>query len=169
MISPRERRGRKSETDPGRGSAAWISNGTGPQDPGGGEAQLTSSRDVAVARPVFQPTSQTVFVRSDEVGVSAVAVDASQRRVNRTLSTVSDSMLVVAEELQRGRWTRAGSDLPKRGVSAVSVDSAVRLVGGPASAFLSGTDGCADFLGGGGGMSLWWRHQPFLLVMSLSE
>ena len=33
----------------GGGSAARISNGTGPQDPGGGEAQLTTSRDMDVA------------------------------------------------------------------------------------------------------------------------
>ena len=69
--------------------------------------------------------------------------------MDRTLSTVSDSMLVVAEELQLGRWTHAGNDLPRRGVSAVNVDSAVSLVEGLASAFLSSTDGCADFAGGG--------------------
>ena len=40
-----------------------------------------------------------------------------------------------------------GSNLPQRGDCAVSVDSAVSLVGGPASAFLSGADGCADFAG----------------------
>ena len=51
-----------------------VSDGTGPQDPGGSEAQLTPSRDVAVARSVFQPMSQPVFVRSEEVGVSAVMV-----------------------------------------------------------------------------------------------
>ena len=53
----------------GGGSAARISNRTLPQDPGGGEAQLlTSSRDMAVARPVLQPTSQPIVLRSDEVG-----------------------------------------------------------------------------------------------------
>ena len=116
--------------------------------------QLTSSRDMAVERPVFQPTSQPVVVRSDEVGVSAVAVDATQRRVDRTLSTVSDNMMAVTEELQRGSWTCAGSDLPRRGESAVSVDSAVSLVGGPASASLSGANGCTDFAGG---LQLWWQ------------
>ena len=40
-----------------------------------------------------------------------------------------------------------GSNLPQRGDCAVSVDSAVSLVGGPASAFLSGADGCVDFAG----------------------
>ena len=63
------------------------------------------------------------------------------------MSTVSDSMMVVAEELQRDCWTRLGSDLPQRGESAVSVDSAVSFVGGSASAFLSDADGCADFAG----------------------
>ena len=61
-----------------------ISNGTGPQDLGGGEAQLTTSRDMAVARPVFQPTSRLVVVQSDEVGVSAMTVDATWRRVDCT-------------------------------------------------------------------------------------
>ena len=56
-----------------------------------------------------------------------------------TVSTVSDSMVVVAEKLQQDSWTRSGSDLPQRGESAVSVDSAVRFVGGPVSTFLSGT------------------------------
>ena len=102
---------------------------------------------MAVARPVFQPTSQPVVLRSDEVGVSAVSVDATRRRVDWTLSTVSDSVMVVTDELQQDSWTRSGSDLPQRGESAVSVDTAVSLVGGPASAFLSGADGCADFAG----------------------
>ena len=63
------------------------------------------------------------------------------------MSTVSESVVAVAKELQRDSWTRSGSDLPQRGESAVSVDSDVRFVGGPASAFLSGADGCADFAG----------------------
>ena len=57
---------------------------------------------MAIERPVFQPTSRSVVVRSDEVGVSAVKVDATRRRVDCALSTVSDGMSVVAEELQRG-------------------------------------------------------------------
>ena len=67
------------------------------------------------------------------------------------MPTVSDRVMVVIEELQRDSWTHSGSDLPQRGESVVSVDSAVSLVGGSASAFLSGADGCADFAGGGGG------------------
>ena len=59
----------------GMGSTTWISNGTRPQDPGGGEVQLAASRDVAVARPVLQPTSQPA------------------------------SVMVVMEELQRDVWT----------------------------------------------------------------
>ena len=49
--------------------------------------------------------------------------------------------------VQQDSWTRSGSDLPQWGESAVSVDSAVRFVGGPASALLSGADGCTDFVG----------------------
>ena len=81
-----------------------------------------------------------VVVRSDEVRVFAVSVDATRRRVDRTVSTVSDSVLVVTEELQWDSWTCLGRDLPQRGESAVSVDCAVSLVGGPASAFLGGAD-----------------------------
>ena len=102
---------------------------------------------MVVVRPVFQPMSQPVVVRSDEVRVSAVSVDVTRRRVDRTMSTVSDSVMVVTEELQHDSWTRSGSDLPLRGESAVSVDSAVSFVGGPASTFLSSADGCADFAG----------------------
>ena len=77
--------------------------------------------------------------------MSAVSVDATWRRMDWTVFTISDSVMVVTEELQRDSWTRSGSDLPQWGESAVSVDSAVSFVGGPASAFLSGADGCADF------------------------
>ena len=78
-----------------------------------------------------------------------MSVDATRRRVNRTASTASDSVMVVTEELPRDSWTCSGSDLPQRAESAVSVDCAVSLVGGPASAFLSGADGCVDFAGEG--------------------
>ena len=50
----------------GGGSAARISNETGPQDPGGGEARLTASQDTAVTQPVFQLKPQSVAERSDE-------------------------------------------------------------------------------------------------------
>ena len=116
--------------------------------------------------PVFQPTTQLVVLRSDEVGVSAVSVDATQRRVDRTVSTVSDSGLVVTEELKRDSWTCLWSDLPQRGESAVSVDSAVSLVGGPDSVFLSGAGGYMDFAGE---VAVVVTPRPFLLVMSPSE
>ena len=98
MISPFP--GGKRRLIRGGGSAARIINGTGAQDPGGGEVRLTDSRDTAVTRPMFQPTPQSVVERSDEVGVSAVVVDATRRGVDCTKSTVSDSMSVVAEEMQ---------------------------------------------------------------------
>ena len=60
----------------GGGSAARISNGTGPQDPGGGEAWLTAPQDTAVTRPVFQPKPRLVVECSDEVEGSAVVVEA---------------------------------------------------------------------------------------------
>ena len=85
--------------DPGRGSATRINNGTGPHDPGGGEAWLTASRDMAVTRPVFQPTPRSVVKSFDEVGVSAVVVDATRSGVD---CIVSDSMSVVTEEMQSG-------------------------------------------------------------------
>ena len=95
-----------------------------------------------MVRPVYQPTSQPVAVRSDEVGVSAVSFNATRRRVDRTVSTISNSVMVVTEELQRDSWVRGVTSL-----SAISVDRVVSLVGGPASAFLSGADGCTDFTG----------------------
>ena len=82
----------------GGGSAAQTSNGTGPQDPGAGEARLTTSRYPAVTRPVFQPKPRSVIERSDEVGVYAVVVEATGRWVDCTGSTVSDKMLVVPED-----------------------------------------------------------------------
>ena len=68
-------------TSPGRkrrliwegGSAAQISNGIRPQDPGGGEMQLTSFRDETVVWPVLQPTLQSVGLQSGEVRVSTVS------------------------------------------------------------------------------------------------
>ena len=62
----------------GGGSAARISIGTGPHDPGGGEAQLTASWDTAVIRPVFQPKLQSVVDRSDDLGVSAMVVETTR-------------------------------------------------------------------------------------------
>ena len=68
--------------------------------------------------------------------MSAVTVDATRRQVDCALSTVSDSMLVVAEELQRCRWTHVESAMFRRRGGAVGMDGALSLVRGPASAFL---------------------------------
>ena len=64
MISPRAmaEAGGKRRLIRGMGSTTWISNGTRPQDPGGGDVQLAASRDVAVARPVLQPASVMVVM-----------------------------------------------------------------------------------------------------------
>ena len=100
---------------------------------------------------MVQPTSQPVLVRPEAVGVSAVSVDATLRRRDRIISTVSDSVIVVTEGLQPDDWTRSGCDLPRREGSAVDVESDVDFVRGPASVFQSGVYGCTDFTGGGGG------------------
>ena len=92
-------------------------------------------------------------------------VDVARRRVDRILSNVSDSVMVVTEELQRYTWTRLGSGLPLRRGDAVGVDVALSLVGGAATAFLSDTDGCADFTVG---FPFWGRPRPFLLARFLS-
>ena len=47
--------------------------------------------------------------------------------MDRTVSTVSDSVLVVTEELQWDSWICLGRDLPQLGESVVSVDCAVSL------------------------------------------
>ena len=67
--------------------------------------------------------------------MSAVSVDAGR------------SVMEVTEELQRDTWTRSGNGLPLRRGDEVGVDGALSLVGGPATAFLSDTEGCADFAG----------------------
>ena len=46
------------------------------------------------------------------------------------------------------------------------MESDVGVVGGPASAFLSGANGYAEFAGG---LPLWSRPRSFLLVMSMLE
>ena len=87
--------------------------------------------------------------------MSAGSVDATLRRRDQILSTVSDSVMVVTEELQPDDWTRSGGDLLWRGGSTVGVERNVHFVRGPTSAFQSGADGCTDFTGGGGGLPLW--------------
>ena len=73
-----------------------------------------ASRDVATAWPIAQPTSQSVLMRSETVGVSAVLVDATLRWSDRSLSSVSDSVMLVAEGFQPDDWTHSGSGLPRR-------------------------------------------------------
>ena len=75
----------------GTGSTTRIRNGTRPKDPGGGEVQLAASRDVAVARPILQPTSQPA------------------------------SVMVVTEELQRDVWTCLESGPSFQGRDAIGV------------------------------------------------
>ena len=111
----------------------------GVRGSGGGEAQLTASWDVAVARPVCPPTSQPVVVRLDEVRVSVVMVDGTRSLVDGALSAGSDSMSVVAADLQRDSWICSGSGLPLRRRDAVGVDGALSIAGGPATVFRSDT------------------------------
>ena len=105
----------------GGGSAARISNGIRPQDPGGGEVRLTSSRDEAVARPVLEPAGsrsilQSVGLQSGEVRVSAVSFDATRKRVDQPVSTIPDSVDVDSSGvLQRDGQAQSGSGLPLRG------------------------------------------------------
>ena len=85
-------------TDPeDGGSTARISDGTRPQDPGGGEAQIVASRDIATAWPMTQTTSRPVLVRQETVGMSAVLVDATPSRRDWIMSSISDSGMMVAE------------------------------------------------------------------------
>ena len=93
-----------------------------------------------VTRLVFQPTPQSEVERSDEVGVSVVVVDATRRRMDCTKSTVSDSISVVAEEMQSG----VDGCVDFAGEVAVVVTSPTVLAGV-----------CWPLLG--------WRPQPTLL------
>ena len=135
----------------GGGSTARISKSTRPQDPGGGEVQLTISRDMAVEWPVFHPTSRSVAVQSDDVEVPAMSLDAARCQVDCALPTGSDRVSVVVEELRQDSWSRAGSDVPWRGRDVVGVDCVFNLVGGPATVLLTGADGVPRLCWGGGG------------------
>ena len=59
--------------------------------------------------------------------VSAVLVDATLRRIDQILSSVTDSVMAIAERFQPDDWTRLGSGLPRMEGSVV--------------------DECADFAG----------------------
>ena len=130
----------------GGGSASRISNSTGPQDPGGGEAKLSAPGDMAVERPVLHLPSRSAVVLYD--GVPAMAVDVTRRRVEGALSTGSECVSMVVEQLRQGDGIRTGSDIPRRGGGMIGVDGTFNLVGGPATAFLSGAEGYTDFDGG---------------------
>ena len=69
----------RKESDPGWGSADWISNGIRCQDPGGGKKQLTSFRDETVVWPVLPTTLQSVGLQSGEVRVSTVLVNVTRK------------------------------------------------------------------------------------------
>ena len=73
-----------------------------------------ASHDVATAWAMAQPTSQSVLMRPETVGVSAVLVDATLRRSDRILSFVSDSVMLVAGGFQPDDLTHSGSGLPRR-------------------------------------------------------
>ena len=68
--------------------------------------------------------------RPETVGVSAVWAESITGRSDRILSSVSDSVMVVAEGLQLGDGTRSESGLLREADSVLQV--------------------CADFAGGGG-------------------
>ena len=78
-----------------------------------------ASRDVATAWPMPQPTSQPVLVRPEAVGVSVVSVDATLRRRDQIMCSISDSVMVVTEGFQPDDWTRSVSGLPRREGSVV--------------------------------------------------
>ena len=78
--------------------------------------RLTSPRDEAVARPVLQPTLQSVGLQSGEVRVSAVSVDATRGRVDQPVFAIPDSVDVdISGVLQRESRAQSGSGLPLRG------------------------------------------------------
>ena len=104
---------------------------------------------MAVEWPVLLLPSCSEVVRYDEVAVPAMEVDATRRRVEGALSTGSECVSMVVEQLLQGDGTRTGSYIPRRGGGMIRVDGTLNLVGGPATAFLSGADGYADFSGGG--------------------
>ena len=114
--------GEKRRLIRGGWSTARISNDTRPQDPGGGEAQLTISRDMAGEWPVFHPTSCSAAVRSEDVEVTARLVDAARGQVVCALPTDSDRVSVVVEGLRQDSWSCAGSDVSGRGGDVVDVD-----------------------------------------------
>ena len=77
----------------GGGSTARISNGTGPQNPGGGgETWLTASRE--------QPNPRVIIEASEETEVAVVVADVARGWMDCTGSTVPESFTVVAEDMR---------------------------------------------------------------------
>ena len=103
----------------GTGSTTRVSNGTRPQDPGGGEVQLAAFRDMAVARPILQPTSQPT------------------------------SVMVVTEELQHDMRTGLESGPSVRGRDEIGVSGTFHLVGAPTDVLRYVAEEFADFAWGG--------------------
>ena len=84
--------------------------------------QLTSFRDETMWWPVLQPTLQSVGLQSGEVRVSTVSVNATRRRVDGTVSTVSDGVKIDDGDMtQRDSRTQSRSGLPLRGGGVRSV------------------------------------------------
>ena len=81
--------------------------------PRGGRVQLTSSRDVAVTRPVNQPTLWSGEPRSGEVRVSNISVYVDRKRVNQTISSVPAGTDVLVSHGDSERQLKSG--LPLRG------------------------------------------------------
>ena len=129
MISPHVAAERR-QVGNDDGSGEGVSQELDPRTRGG-EAQIMASRDVATAWPMAQPTSQPVLMRPETVEVSAVLVDATLRRRDRILPSVSDSVMVVAEGFQPDDWTRSGSGLPRRDGSVM--DECMDFAGGVAA------------------------------------
>ena len=109
----------KRRLSQGKESTTRISNETRPQDPGGGEVQLTTSRDMAVARPILQPTSQQA------------------------------SVMVVTEELTCDVWTCLESGVYFRGRDVIGVSGTFHAHGVPTNALRHVAEKWADFAGGG--------------------
>ena len=139
---------RKRRLIRGGGSTAQISNDVRPQDPSGGEAQLTFSRDVSGEQPVLHPMSHSGTMQPEDVVVTSMSADAARRQVDCALPTDPNMVSVVVEQFRQGSWSCVGSGVP--GQSGY-VDGGSNLAGGPATVFLTDSDGGADFVGGGGG------------------
>ena len=132
-------------------TAAWISSRTQPQEPGRGEAQIIASRDGAMVWPTAQPTpmSQMVLRQPETVGVSTVLVEATPERSDRILSSVSDSVMMMAEEFQPDDGSRTESGFLQEAGGVLHV--------------------CTDFCWGGGGVVAAAATSPVLFAEDITE